>query len=299
MSFYIYDPSMGSFLRQLIDQFENECRPNLHKKVSITWVCYTAEDGDSLSSVRGAGWLEEKPIYPASVVKLFYACAIENWLYRDLLIESSELRRAMTEMITNSSNDATSYIVDLLTATTSGPALKGQRWEVWKKKRNFVNAWLSSFNWQEFRSINCCQKTWGDGPFGRDSDFYGDRGQNRNSLTTIATAKLMHELINGSFLMPNATQNLKRILNRSLDLLKRKENPDNQVDGFLGEGLPTGSNLWSKAGLMSEVRHDAAYFETPKGHRMLLIVFTQGRNLARDTLLLPSFASELSQWSLK
>ena len=132
MSFYIYDPLMGSFLRQVIDKFENECRPNLHKKVSITWVCYTAEDQDSLSSARGAGWLEEKPIYPASVVKLFYACALENWLYRDLLIESSELRRAMTEMITNSSNDATSYIVDLLTATTSGPSLKGQRWEVWK-----------------------------------------------------------------------------------------------------------------------------------------------------------------------
>ena len=109
----------------------------------------------------------------------------------------------------------------------------------------------------------------------------------------------MHELINGSFLMPKATQNLKGILNRSLDLLKRKENPDNQVDGFLGEGLPTDSNLWSKAGLMSEVRHDAAYFETPKGNRMLLIVFTQGENLARDTLLLPSISSALSQWNLR
>ena len=107
MSFYIYDPLMGSFLRQVIDKFENECRPNLHKKVSITWVCYTADDGYSLSSVRGAGWLEEKPIYPASVVKLFYACALENWLYRDLLIESIELRRAMKEMIINSSNGLT------------------------------------------------------------------------------------------------------------------------------------------------------------------------------------------------
>ncbi len=290
---------MGSFLRDLIDKFENESRPNLHQKVSISWVCYTAVNSGSLSSARGAGWLEEKPIYPASVVKLFYACAIENWLYRDLLIESSELLRAMTEMIANSSNDATSYIVDLLTATTSGPSLTGQRWEVWKKKRNYINDWLSSFNWQEFRSINCCQKTWSDGPFGRDNDFYGERGNNRNALTTIATAKLMHALINGTLLTQKATQNLKRILHRSLDVLKRKENPDNQVDGFLGEGLPSGSNLWSKAGLMSEVRHDAAYFETPQGQRMLLIVFTQGKNLANDTFLLPSFASELSKWSFE
>ena len=111
MSFYIYDPLMGSFLRELINQLENESRPNLHQKVSITWVRYPAEGSDSLTSVKGAGWLEEKPRYPASVVKLFHACAIENWLFRDLLIESNELRRAITEMIVNSSNDATSYIV--------------------------------------------------------------------------------------------------------------------------------------------------------------------------------------------
>ncbi len=299
MSFYTYDPSMGSFLRELIEKLEKESRPNLHQKVSITWVCYQTDSANSLSSARGAGWLEERPIYPASVVKLFYACAIETWLSRDLLIESSELRRAMIEMIANSSNDATSFIIDLLTASTSGPGLKGEQWEVWKKKRNCINDWLLSFNWPEFKSINCCQKTWNDGPFGRDRDFYGDRNENRNALTTIATAKLMHSLMHGFLLKPKATQNITRILSRSLDLVKRKQDLENQVDGFLGEGLPVGSNLWSKAGLMSEVRHDAAFFSIPNGNKMILVVFTQGKSLARDTFLLPAIASELSQWSFQ
>ena len=182
-------------------------------------------------------------------------------------------------MIANSSNDATSYIVDLLTATTSGPSLTGKRWEAWKKKRNFIIDWILSFNWPEFRSINCCQKTWSDGPFGRDRDFYGERRQNRNALTTIATAKLMHALINGFLLRPKGTENLKKILYRSLNLYERKEDSGNQVDGFLGEGLPLGSHLWSKAGLMSEVRNDAAFFITPKGHKMILVVFAEGEDL--------------------
>ena len=123
MSFYIYDPEMGYFLRKLIDQYEKECRPGLHNHIAITWVCYEGLNSEDLGEGKGAGWLEEKSIYPASVIKLFYACAIETWLDKDLLIDCLELRRAMKEMIAYSSNDATSYIVDLLTATTSGPSL--------------------------------------------------------------------------------------------------------------------------------------------------------------------------------
>ena len=89
------------------------------------------------------------------------------------------------------------------------------------------------------------------------------------------------------------------MLSRSLDIWKRKADQDNQIDGFIGEGLPTGSQIWSKAGWMSEVRHDVAWLQTSKGKEMLLAVFCQGKDLAKDTFLLPALASELMKWRIE
>ncbi len=290
---------MGVFLRTLIEKFSKDSRAGLQRNIAITWICYEGSNSNSWNSGIGAGWLEETLFYPASVVKLFYGCAIETWLHKDLLVDCSEIRRAMAEMIVHSSNDATGYLVDLLTATTSGPALNGKNWEVWKKQRNWINDWLNSFDWEEFCSINCCQKTWNDGPFGREKDFYGKSLQNRNALSTIATARLLESIMNDSLLTAKSTKDLKKLLFRSLDLVERKADSDNQVDGFLGEGLPIGTKLWSKAGLMSEARNDAACFITPNNIKMLLIVFTQGQKLANDVSLLPAIAAELSKWKSK
>ncbi len=295
MSFYIHDSEMETFICKLIDRFAEEGRPSLHNNISLTWIVYKGQIPKDASGI-GVGFSGDKLIYPASVVKLFYGCAIETWLNKDLLVETKELRRAMYEMIVNSSNDATSYILDLLTATTSGPSLHSTRWEIWKKQRNVINDWLYSFRGTEFKSINCCQKTWTDGPFGRDFDFYGPSNQNKNALTTNATAKFMELLMTGVLLKPTATRNFKKLLLRSLDLVKRKADPENQVDGFIGEGLSKGTQLWSKAGLMSEARHDASWFITPEGKTMLLVIFLEGKALAKDNFLLPALANELSNW---
>ena len=74
---------------------------------------------------------------------------------------------------------------------------------------------------------------------------------------------------------------------------QRKEDPENQIDGFIGEGLPKGTRLWSKAGWMSQARHDAAWFCQPQGNPMLLVVFSHGRQSSHDTFLLPALAREL------
>jgi hypothetical protein len=59
------------------------------------------------------------------------------------MIESSaELERAITDMIVDSSNDATSLIVDTLTGTTSGPELPDAPFETWKHQRNLVNRYF-------------------------------------------------------------------------------------------------------------------------------------------------------------
>ena len=294
MAFYRPDSAMQAQLKGLLDRLAAERRPGLHNSVAISWVRYDCSD-PTPGSGSGAGWSDQRLLFPASVVKLVYALAAEAWLQRDLLPEADELRRAMRDMIADSSNDATSLVLDLLTGTTSGPSLLGESWQTWQQQRHLVNDWLQGLGWEELEKVNCCQKTWGDGPYGRERDFYGVGLGNRNALTTAATARLLESVMTDALVSPLACKRLRQLLSRSIDLMQRKADPENQVDGFLGEGLPVGSRLWSKAGWMSQARHDAAWWSLQGGRPMLLVVFTQGRERANDTTLLPAIARELSK----
>ena len=294
MAFYRPDSAMQAQLKGLLDRLAAERRPGLHNSVAISWVRYDCSD-PTPGSGSGAGWSDQRILFPASVVKLVYALAAEAWLQRDLLPEADELRRAMRDMIADSSNDATSLVLDLLTGTTSGPSLLGESWQTWQQQRHLVNDWLQGLGWEELEKVNCCQKTWGDGPYGRERDFYGVGLGNRNALTTAATARLLESVMTDALVSPLACKRLRKLLSRSIDLMQRKADPENQVDGFLGEGLPVGTRLWSKAGWMSQARHDAAWWSLQGGRPMLLVVFTQGRERANDTTLLPAIARELSK----
>ena len=250
---------MASRLDAVLDQLDAEGRPGLRNSLSLTWIRY-CETSPECGQGFGAGWGEERCVYPASVVKLFYAVAVEQWLQRDLIPDDDELQRALRDMIADSSNDATGLIVDLLSGTSSGPELHGERWSLWQRQRRLVNDWLSELNWPELEGINCCQKTWGDGPYGRERRFYGDDNANRNALSTAATARMLEAVMTGAVVSPPACRRLRALLDRSLDPAQRQADPENQVDGFLGEGLPGDCQLWSKAGWMSQARHDAAWF---------------------------------------
>ena len=88
---------------------------------------------------------------------------------------------------------------------------------------------------------------------------------------------------------------MQELLSRSLDPLQRAADPENQVDGFLGAGLPSEARLWSKAGWMSQARHDAAYVEVEGADPFLLVVFSEGTQVAGDEELLPLIAARLLQ----
>ncbi len=296
MTFYRQNPEMAEKLKNLVFRFEKENRPNLHKNIAISWIRYENINPKPGSGI-GANWQSNKLFYPASIVKLVYAIATEEWLQKDLILDSNELRRALYEMIANSNNDATSFILDVLTATTSGPSLIDEQKDNWQEQRNLINQWLKSLNWQELEGVNCNQKTWADGPYGREKDFYGIKNNNRNALTTDATARLLEAIMTNEILSPVSNNRIKDLLARSLDLLQRKANPENQIDGFLGEGLPNSCQLWSKAGLMSEVRHDAAWWLSETQNPILLVVFTNDKKLSNDTFLLPAIANELNKFS--
>src|ERR1043165_3121677 len=78
----------------------------------------------------------EAAIYPASVIKLFYLVAAHEWMESGRAPDSAELRRAIHDMIIDSSNDATHYLLDILTATTAGPELAEDEMKLWGEKRN-------------------------------------------------------------------------------------------------------------------------------------------------------------------
>ena len=305
MAFYSPDPAMGQTLADLVRALELEGRPGLSQQLSITWIRFEssligrAADWDPATFWAqpgvGTSWGGEIQRYPASVVKAFYMAAAEAWLQADLIEDSAELRRALAEMIRDSSNDATGLVVDLLSGTTSGPALPARAMDDWVAQRQLVNGWLTQLAWPELDGCNVCQKTWGDGPFGREREFYGAELANRNRLSTDATARMLQAVMASALISPPACARMRDLLERSLETEARSADPDNQVDGFLGEGLPVGSRLWSKAGWMSQARHDAAYVEAPGHSPFLLVVFSEGPGCAKDLGLLPEIATRLAQ----
>jgi hypothetical protein len=99
-------------------------------------------------------------IYPASVVKLFYLVAAYEGFAQGELQRSSELDRALQDMIVDSSNDATGLVMDMVTETTSGPELPPEAFALWQQRRNQVNDWIRTWGWPELAQVNMNQKTW-------------------------------------------------------------------------------------------------------------------------------------------
>ena len=304
MAFYCPDGAMTDQLAAVIAELEADGRPGLSEALSVSWVRYEsslrnrAAQSTDLNSFwsqppSGAGWRGEQARYPASVVKLLYLVAAEAWLQQQLIADTAELRRALADMIRDSSNDATALVLDLLTGTSSGPELEPEALARWGRQRQLVNQWCEQLHWPEWQGCNACQKTWGDGPYGRERQFYGADLSNRNRLNTDFTARLLHGVMAGALVSPPAGLRMQELLSRSLCASQRAADPENQVDGFLGEGLPEGAQLWSKAGWMSQARHDAAYIESEGQAPMLLVVFSEGRERAQDAALLPALCRRL------
>jgi hypothetical protein len=273
---------------------------------ALTWIVYDppvpVNTGGALSpqafwshSARGFSYRGVERIYPASVVKLFYLVAIHEWLEKGMVQTSTELERAMRDMIVDSSNDATSLVVDVLSGTTSGPELPSGPFETWKSQRNIVNRYFQSLGWSEMETINVNQKTWCDGPYGRERAFLGELMENRNMLTTNATAILLHSIVGGVAVSSARSQTMMSLLKRSLNPADLTTDSDeNQVTGFLGAGLPQDAQVWSKAGWTSQVRHDAAYIELPNQRPYLLVVFIEGRAHSQNRAILPFISQQIA-----
>jgi predicted amidohydrolase YtcJ/beta-lactamase class A len=227
----------------------------------------------------------EESIYPASVVKLFYLVAAYHQMESGVLQRTPELERALHDMIVDSSNDATHFVVDMLTGTTGGPELGEAALHDWAEKRHWMNRYFAALGYDK---INVNQKTWCEGPYGRERQGLGPDFVNRNKLTTDAVARLWYEIVTGRAASPAGTREMMNLLHR--DPFVKSEDPDDQATAYSGKSLPQGSQYYSKAGWTSDTRHDTAYIRLPNGAEYILSVFTVDNS--KQTKILPF----VSQW---
>jgi len=184
-------------------------------------------------------------------------------------------------MIVDSSNEATQYVVDVITHTTAGYELPPKEMEEWQNQRNAVNRYFASLG---YTNINVNQKTFCEDAYGRERVSRGPNGENRNKLTTDATARLLMEIVTGKAAPPARTTLMMDLLKR--DYTVKTDDNDNQARGFTGIALQgvDGARLWSKAGWTSTTRHDAAYVEMPDGSKFVLVTFTTEHSNDREII---------------
>ena len=244
------------------------------EKIAITLIDVSDREHPQWASHRG-----EAGTYPASVVKLFYLASARHQIETGVLKETPELDRALHDMIVSSSNDATHYVVDVLTGTTAGPDLGEAELRDWQYKRNLMNRYFQSLGYE---AINVNQKTWCEGPYGRESQGLGPNRENRNKLTTQAVGRLWFEIITGRAATPAGTRAMLDLLRR--DPRSSSDDPDDQAAAFAGKSLPPGSQYYSKAGWTNSTRHDTAFIRLPNGAEYILSVFTVDNSKQTDII---------------
>jgi hypothetical protein len=277
-------PELQTVLTQAVGETVNKfAAKNLQpENVAATLIDLREANNLKMASVRG-----RVPIYPASVVKMFYLVAAHQWLRDGKIKDAPELRRALRDMIVDSSNDATHQIVDVLTGATGGGELAPGELKKWAQKREAVQRYFKSLGYND---INVVQKTYCEDIYGRERQFWNG-GKNRNMLTTDATARLLAEIALGRAVDTEHSRQMMDLLKR--DPYKEDKDADSQSVGFTGIALKNIPNarLWSKAGWTSNSRHDAAYVETPDGKKFVLVVFTE--KFANEREIIPDIAGKL------
>jgi len=269
------DPSLETKLRHVAESTLKDFPKLKAEDLSMTLIDLT-----KMSTISRGDYHGDAPFYPASVVKLFFLAET----FHQKKESQPDVPRALGEMIHVSDNDATAFILDVISDTCSGPELDGRALKKFIEKRSVVNRWLTPLGYD----ISAMAKPWSFGPFGRDVQLMGPNRENRNRATSNAVASLLLWIVRGRAVSPEASKAMMELLNRPLDTPRKDEN---QVKEFLGESLPAGSKLWSKAGWTSEVRNDAAYIELPNGRKFILVVFTRGT--ADDVKLLPAIGTKV------
>ncbi len=272
--------AQSSELQKIIDDAVGELTAKNFKAEEIAVSVIELRDSMNLKSANVRG---DVKIYPASVVKMFYMAALERQMEDGKIKSTTELERGLRDMIVDSSNEATQYILDVLTETSSGGEMSAKEFEKWSYGRNRVNRFYSSLG---YLHINVNQKTHCEDAYGREQQFRNYKGENRNMLTTTATARLMADIVLGKITNAERTKKMMDLMKR--DPFVKTADTDDQGTGFSGRALLDlnlkDAKLWSKAGWTSKSRHDVAYIETAENLKFVVAVFTENHSNERGTI---------------
>jgi hypothetical protein len=263
------DPALGTKMRMAAEATLKAYPKLKAEDLAISIIDVTVPHITSRGDHQG-----NAPFYPASVIKLFFMADV----YQAHKQRVPDVDRALKEMISVSDNDATAYLVDILANTAAGPSLQGRALQRFIERRRDINRRFQRIGYVD--NVSAMMKPWSFGPYGVEKQVLGENRENRNKLTTNATAALLLWIVRRR--APGANE-MMALLQRPLAPPRTEEN---QVKEFIGEALPAGAQLWSKAGWTSEVRHDAAYIELPSGRKFILVIFTRGT--ADDVTLIPA-----------
>ena len=280
-------PELQTILNAAVGETLNAFRSKGFKTDEIAATLIDVRDPNNLTMAEVRG---NERIYPASVVKMFYMAALERQLEDKKVTMTADLERGLKDMIVDSSNEATQYIFDVLTGTASGAEMPLKEFNAWQYKRNRVNRYFASMG---YSNINVNQKTFCEDAYGIEQQSRNYKGENRNMLTTNATARLLAEIVLGRIATPERTKTMMDLMKR--DPFGKAADADDQNNGFTGKLLIDRGwhdiKLWSKAGWTSKTRHDAAYVETADGLKFVLVVFTENHATEREPI--PMIAGKL------
>ncbi len=279
------ETELQSVVTRSVDKVVNDFSTQQLKReeIAITLVDLTDSAHPATASFRGS-----ERIYPASVVKMFYLAAAHRWMEDKRLADTPELRRAMKDMIVESYNEATHYVLDVLTGTTSGPELPEAELAEWFKKRNVVTDYFRGLG---YTNVIAHKKPWCEGPYGRESQAIRAFEPKRNFLSTEDTARLLVEIALGKCVTPQRSAEMMELMKRDPFLVGG--DLEDQARGFTGQALKPGDKLWSKAGWTSQTRHDAAYVELPNGRKFVLVAYTE--NHANERKILAAIAGDVRE----
>lgn len=270
------DPSFDAALRRTADTTLKAFPKLTSDNLAMSIIDVTKPEVMSRADFHG-----DAPFYPASVIKLFFMLEV----YHQHKENDPDVPRALHEMIVLSDNDATGFLLDTISDTCGGPELEGRALHKFIEKRKVVNRYVVPMGYD----ISAMAKPWSFGPFGRDVQVMGGPDRpNRNRATANAFGSLILWIVSKRAVSPQASDAMLALMERPLNPARKDEN---QVTEFIGQGLPAGSKLWSKAGWTGEVRHDAAYVELPSGRKLIVVILTRGT--ADDKTLLPAITRTL------
>jgi hypothetical protein len=239
--------------------------------LSIAVIDLTAPN--AVSSFPSGAYRGDASYYPCSCVKLCFLSYYEAQKETGRLSDNPELVRAVKDMITVSSNDATGFVIDSITGTTSGPEVTDAReWEKWKTRRNAVNEY---FRPRGYANLNANQKTFCEDAYGREQAFR-DGGKNRNRMTAAEGARILKEIARGEVAGPLRTDEMLMLLSRDITGEKPLEDVELEDARLAGQGLPKGSRVWAKSGDAYDFHHLIGRVALPNGADFVIAVFTKG-----------------------